>query len=366
MVELFRGAGIVPFRLVQRSRISIGDERNVCLMEEAPSSSRESWWNELLSDVEFPSHYTSPAFFREVYFAGLRPFAIGAYEAGGELGGLLTCVQKGRQLVCGNFGTPQVVIRRGVDRERTGAILAAALIRQAVRRNSELVTVTCWEPNEGFRRMGFKETANVAPSGTIMLDLTRGADTLFKEFSATSRNQIRHAIREKVEVSICDAERDFDDYYQLYRDWCEFKGVPAYPYDLQRQALLDEHRLILIARQNGRLIGSSAFRYRIPGIIEYGANLSRREETKFRQNDLLLWRAIEWAAQAGASAMSMGSAQFFATKFGGTKHTTYRYRLDFTLGRRHDRREQMLHAALAAYHKLPPGMQRFVKLAKRH
>lgn len=357
-----RPGGMVPFRLVRRSRMAIGDERSACVMEEAPGTSRESWWNALLSDVEFPSHYTSPGFFREIYFEKLKPFAIGAYEPGGELGGLLTCVQRGSQLICGNFGTPQVVIRRGSNPERTGEILAAALVRQAVRRKCELITVTCWAPNEGFKRIGFKETVNFAPSGTVLLDLTRGPDVLFKEFSATSRNQIRHAIRENVEVTPCDVDRDFDDYYQLHQEWCEFKRVPATPYDVQRQALFETaHRLILIARHQGKVIGSSAFRFRLPGVVEYAANISRREETKIRQNDLLLWRAIEWAAKAGGTAFSMGSAQLFAQKFGGKPHPTYRYRLDLTFMRRHDGREQIRRAALRMYHKLPAAMQRVAK-----
>jgi hypothetical protein len=40
------------------------------------------------------------------------------------------------------------------------------------------------------------------------------------------------------------------------------------------------------ARHDGRVVGVSTFRFRKPGIVEYAANVSRRKETRIRQNDL--------------------------------------------------------------------------------
>jgi hypothetical protein len=111
------------------------------------------------------------------------------------------------------------------------------------------------------------------------------------------------------------------------------------------------------------MLGVSTFRYRKPGLVEYGANVSRREESsKFRQNDLLLWRGIEWAVDQGSfTHFSMAGAHFFLQKFGGAMHVTFRYSRDRTVLRRRDTVERARLAAFRVYKALPPGIQKTAK-----
>src|SRR5262249_7251406 len=154
---------------------------------------------------------------------------------------------------------------------------------------------------------GFRQREISGEGGIVMLDLTRGPVQLFKKVSERRRTFIRRAIRAGVSVSPLDKRSEFDECYSLYTDWCAFKGLPAEPAYVQEAAFaLTNNRLVLAARYSGKLIAVSTFRFQRGGLIEYAANWSRREETKVRPNDLLLWRSIEWAISEGFTAFSLG------------------------------------------------------------
>jgi hypothetical protein len=59
---------------------------------------------------------------------------------------------------------------------------------------------------------------------TILLDLSKGKDWLFRQCSERRRNKIRRAMKAGVEVAEMNTDWDFDEYYELYRDWCDFKN----------------------------------------------------------------------------------------------------------------------------------------------
>jgi len=185
---------------------------------------------------------------------------------------------------------------------------------------AQSVQETCLATHEeALRSAGFRLRKFDVPMCTILLDLSKGKDWIFRQCSETRRNLIRRAMKAGVDITEMDVERDFDGYYELYRHWCGFKNIACQPYDVQRSSFeAKRNRLVLVARLNGRVVGVSSFRFRRPGVVEYAANVSRREETRIRQNDLLLWGGIEWAVdQRDFSYFSMAGAHFFLQKFGG-------------------------------------------------
>lgn len=270
--------------------------------------------------------------------------------------GVLTGMSSGRRAECGLSVRPQICRRRTADADRVGEAFAAGIGSLDDGRH-DLLTVYSWERIPAFERHGFRVRENTGVAGVVVLDLTAGPAAIFKQFSDTRRNQIRRAMRAGVSVTEMSIEADFDDYYSIYRHWCEFKDLPAQPYDLHRLALGSKNRLVLVARIEGRIIGASIFRFQPGGLMEYAANVSRREETKVRQNDLLVWRAIEWGCRQGFRRLSMGGAHLFLQMFGGRQLPTYRYRLDRSLFRRHELQEHM-RAALAGLWRKVPGVIR--------
>lgn len=318
-------------------------------------------WNACLDASAFASHYTGPEFFDEWYFKEKRPFAILAAE-GSVIHGIATGYFQHNDVVVGSPGSPHICLRNDADAQVVGWALANGLRAHATR-STVFVSGYAWREMTGLRPLGFRRRVVGPPLCTILLDLSKGKDWLFRQCSETRRNKIRRAIKAGVEVSAMDVEREFDEYFDLYGHWCAEKQLPRIAYDLQRKVFASTaNRLILVARHQGKMIGVSTFRFRRGGLVEYAANVSRREETRTRQNDLLLWRGIEWAVAQGCFTLfSMAGAHFFLQKYGGTMQPTYRYTLDLTLLHRRHAAENARLAALRVYRSLPAGLQRTAK-----
>jgi hypothetical protein len=330
------------------------------ILAELPDSQTVTAWNACLDDSQFAAQYAAPEFFEEPYFRDRKPFAVLAKE-GAQVYGVATGLLDERTITCGAPGSPHICVRRGADVEAVGRALGAGL-RAHASGSTEFIGAFSWIALPGLERQGFRVRSYGPPLSTILLDLSKGPEALFSECSETRRNKIRRAVKAGVEVGEMDLDRDFDSYYDLYSHWCAFKGVMRQPYDVQRLAFgSTANRLVLVARRDGRMIGVSTFRFRRPGIVEYAGNVSRREDTRVRPNDLLLWRAIEWAAkQGGFSFFSMAGAHFFLQKFGGRTYSTFRYSLDLTLLRRHHTLESVHSAVARVYQRLPEGARHTV------
>jgi len=334
---------------------------NYKIIDTFPDPGLESAWRDCLANSDEASHYASPEFFVEPFFRDRRLFAILAME-GPRIDGVLTGMSAGGRAECGLSVRPQICRRRTAEFDRVGEALVSG-IESLDDRRVELLTVYSWERIPAFERHGFRIRENSGTAGVLVLDLTLGPEAIFRQFSETRRNKIRRAMRASVSVGEMSIEADFDGYYAIYKDWSEFKGLPAQPYEIQRSALGMKNRLVLVAKTENRIIGTSIFRFQRGGLMEYAANVSRREETKVRQNDLLLWRGIEWGCAQGIRTFSMGGAHFFLQKFGGRLLPTYRYRLDRSLFRRHDVREGLRAALAGLFRKLPGSIQARVRRA---
>lgn len=339
---------------------------NQFFIRERPSADLEKRWNDLLDDSEFASHYTSPAVFDEPYMRGRPLFAL-FVENNDRLDAVLTGFSEPSLISSGATFSPTFCVRRGVDLALLSASINNALLELATN-GRKFISVHSWTQIPELKQIGYRELKGLPPLGTILLDLSKPAEQIFKEFSETRRNKIRRAIKAGVLITEMDIDREFDEYYEIYSHWCKFKGLEVIPYSVQRDTLsLKGNRLLLAARHDGKLVGVSIFRYRRPGIIEYAANVSRREDSRVRQNDLLLWRAIEWASAKGdLRCFSLAGAHFFLQKFGGTIYPTYRYSKDLSILRRRHVKESLANFARNVYQNLPErGKQLIRRLAGR-
>jgi Acetyltransferase (GNAT) domain len=334
---------------------------NHVILTSFPDDSTVAAWNDCLDNSQFAGFFTSPDYFRVQYHELKRPFAILAV-ADGVVHGVATGLLSNHDITCGLSGAPQVCLRTGSHNEEVGKALAAGL-RTHASKSTKFISAFAWNETAGFKSLGFRVKDFQTPLGTILLDLSKGTDALFRDFTDDRRYNIRRAIKAGVEVTEMDIPRDFDDYYDLYKHWCETKRLAPHPYELQRAVFeTTGNRLLLVARHNGRMVGAETCRFRRPGIIEASANVSRREETKLKQNDLLLWRAIEWAIQQkDLRYFSMGAAHTFLRRFGGCSHATYRYSLDLTVFRVRDIAETGRDVAARVYLRLPQGARQGIK-----
>jgi peptidoglycan/xylan/chitin deacetylase (PgdA/CDA1 family) len=312
------------------------------ILHDFPATDLEQAWRDCLTRVDCPSHYNAPEYFLEPYWRGQKKFAVLATE-GKAVTGAITGLHNGRFINCGLLSRPQICIDSTKDAETVCCAVVRGLLSEA--RKVDLVDVYTWAHDElpAFSRMRFRRREL---AGNVVLDLTQGADALFKQFPKDRRRNIRFAEKNGVEVKEATTARDILDAYEVYQAWfrTERKEIHgnARPFEIfERAARLIDNRVIFVARFSGKPVGMNIFRFFPGGLFESSANSSLDEYMHLKPNDLLQWRGIQWACAHGMRRHSLGGAHSFLRRFGGTVVPILRYRLDRTLLRRYHLKESM-------------------------
>lgn len=328
---------------------------NFRILHEFPSPDLEKLWREYLERVEVPSHYDSPEYFLDPLRRGSRPFAVLALD-GSRITGALTGFHLDRTVLSGLASRPQISVD-GTDVAATLDTLALGLKAEA--KGADLISVYTWPTLDliPFAKQGFRRRQLL---GSVVLDLTRGADTLFKEFTKDRRRNIRFAEKHGVEVREATTAQDIVDAHKVYSAWrgTDRKKVQGdWSFEsFEKTVSLRNNRRLFLAELSGRVIAINIFRFFPGGLFESAANSSLDEFMHVKPNDLLQWRGIQWACAQGLKRHSLGGAHEFLLRFGGSVVPVLRYRLDRTLFRRNDLKESLGDTARSLLRSAPPGV----------
>jgi hypothetical protein len=311
---------------------------NYLVLRDLPEPHIEVVWRNFLKNGEMPSHYCAPEFFREPFWDDKLPFAVLALDQG-KVVGVATALRDDREFTCGLPCRPQMCLPKGPDREQAESALVQGILSEAG--SSELVSIYSWTGLESPVGLGFRCAET---EGAVMLDLTKGPDALFREFSADKRRNIRFSIKNGVEVAQATTREDLLEFYDVYLAWRgtdrkEIDGSQIPLSTFERAFALTENRLVLMARHSGKVIATNTFRFYPGGLFESSANYSRPDSMHLKPNELLQWRGIEWACRNNMQRHSLGGTHTFLRGFGKTIAPIYRYRLDRTFLRQHDLRD---------------------------
>jgi Acetyltransferase (GNAT) domain len=334
------------------------------ILFEPPGEQLLDKWNAFLSHVELPTRYVSPAFFADPFIHGGERFAVLAIDEMGEVAGVLTGIRAGKRITSGLPTRPQIALRQGSEQHETAAALFGAL-SNALSKNADLIEVFSWDSISGVTDLGFKERDDLPGNEIVVIDLSAGDDEIFNGFSPTRQKELKKAARRKgLEVKQVEDLTELEELHKIQIDWSQRKGVTPEPFESFKRAFEEKDcRAIFIAKYEGRVIAGSIFRFFRSGVVEYAANYSLTEYHKFKANHLIGWRAIQWARANGFSHASMGAAHLFLRRFGGEIVKSYRYSLDKTFLRRHEKREQLRHLLRSAFYRLPAFVRHRLKSA---
>jgi hypothetical protein len=322
-------------------------------MPDAPLAAK---WNVFLANAHLATHYVTPNYFIDPYVSGDR-FAIIAVEGHDEIVAVATGVIDDGKLVSGLFSRPQVVFGNRADRKRAFAALMDGI--EALNQGKQrLIELHAWE---GVDRADLHvEMCKSGPDDSvIMLDLSVGADAIFKNFSATRRNEIRKAERQNlVEIKEPETFIEQEALYRIYCEWNERKGHRPGTFEQMKTAIAQrENRRVFIAKVDAKTVAGSFYRFCPGGVVEYAANFSLPEFQRLRPNDLLGWHAIRWACGEGATHFSMGGAHLFLRRFGGEVLTTHRYTRDERAFGIQRLRSSVRDLGIETYRRLPVNMR---------
>jgi hypothetical protein len=339
------------------------DPMNFMIFHEFPPADLEKAWRDGLTRVEAPSHYDAPEFFREPIWEGKSAFAVLALDDG-AVAGVLTGIHEGDQISGGLPSRPQIWVDSTKNADTALDALARGLLMEAG--PAKLLSVYTWPslPLDAFHRYGFRLRQL---QGNVVLDLTQGPEALFKQFSHQRRKNIRGAIKYGVEVTQATTSEDVREAYDVYYNWYhkttrkKLHGVETPFAVFARMHQLTGNRRLFVARHSGKIVACTAFRFYPHGLLEASENFSLEEFLHLRANDLVCWRAIEWACSEGFPCHSLGGSHRFHRNAGGSIVPVLRYRLDRTWLRRHDFGEAVRDRGREAVRKLPPKLETIVR-----
>jgi len=321
---------------VNRSRAALamlnGTDTSFEILHGQPTGPIETLWRACLADSDFPTHYTAPEYFCElIRYRGKNPFAILSI-LGEHVTAVMTGVHYADRVQSGLSNRPQIAFSRHADRSRAMSNLIAGLLQEAG--SAKLVDVFLWSDMAGLVDARFRQRPY---RGVVMLDLSLGPDVLFRKFSQTRRNHIRKAIKHGISVDFAKSRDDISAYYAVYVDWARHRYWPiTREEELQEEFFATRsNRQLLLARYKGEVIAGVVLRFFPGGVMEYAGGSSLQSVLHLRPNDLLHWRAIEWACAAGLTKYGLGGTDLFLRKFGGEVVPTTRHRLDLSLFRRY-------------------------------
>lgn len=316
----------------------------------------EQHWRAFLSRIDSPSHYDSPEYFGEPYWAGKRPFVILAFHRA-EVVGVASGVHVDGGTAYGVSSRPQIRIDSAADPHIASSGLVQGLLQEAA--NDNLITVFAWNwvPLSGFEQRGFLRREL---EGDVVLDLKLGIDAIYRQFHENRKRNIRTALKHGIEISEAKTREDLMAYWDVYSRWRQTKRKEiahnlSFATIEQVHDLRHNHRRFL-ARFNGKVIAATGLRFQPGGLVEYANNCSLDEFINLRPNDLLIWRTIEWACQQGFTKYSLGAAHPFLRKSGGSVVPICRYRLDRSFLHQHDLKDSVRAQARAILTRLTAGM----------
>jgi Acetyltransferase (GNAT) domain len=279
------------------------------IVHEFPGLQAEAVWCDLLSRLEFPSHYDAPEYFLEPFSTDKQPFSVLALQ-GDRAAAVLTGIHNREQVICGLPARPQISVDPNSDTIAALEALVQGLFKEAGR--AKLLAVYSWPSLElapfaarGFRRRKLQ--------GNVVLDLTQGTDALFQRFSRDRRRNIRFAEKYGVTVRLATEKEDFLRAYDVYLAWWESKrkevrGECRTFENFESAQRLTKNRRLFLAELSGKLIAINMFRFYPGGLFESAANYSLAEFLHLKPNDLLQWRGIEWACGQGLRRHSLRGA----------------------------------------------------------
>jgi predicted N-acyltransferase len=325
------------------------------ILHEYPSGNLERAWRNSLPLLERPAHYSSPEFFLEPSWTGKRPFVVLALDEGSVVG-VLPAMHEGDKVNSHRY----VSVARNADPVAVGDALARGLLAEA--HSARLVTIDSWVPLDSFKRYGFRLRSK---QRIVLLDLTQGLETLFKQLNARKRNKIR-ASRRKVSIVRPASEQDIHAFYAVYSAWYHTKRKRIHGDKLSVETFLQRFHLsnnfqMFLACFSGKVIAGITLRSSPGGLVEYANNSSLDEFLYLRPNDLLVWNAIEWASGKGFVRFSLGGSHRFLREFGGELIPIYRYRLDQTWLHHYDVRQALVDGAREALSRMPPFVETAVR-----
>ena len=197
--------------------------------------------------------------------------------------------------------------------EKAATKLFASIHEIARRRQTIFLKI---EPNvldsagigESLQYYGFQATAQTnQPRSTIVIDLREGEERLLSKMRHKTRQLIRRAERDGVEIVRGDTA-DLDSFYTMLRATGEIKDIPVHEKEFYKEAWQAFRQIesvkLLLARYRGEVVaGKMVFIFNGRSLHLWGGTSSKGRD--IHASYLIQWESIKWALRHGCYACDL-------------------------------------------------------------
>lgn len=143
---------------------------------------------------------------------------------------------------------------------------------------------------------------------TIILDLKRPVEDIWRALDKRARRAIRKAERVGVEATIAKTWQEWKTYYNLHMVHTREKNYPEDPYEFFKEMFKLHHKnmsRLFVAKHEDQMIAGILFLiYRKNMICLQSAYLDAYRW--YNPSNLIRWRSIEWARENGVTTYDIG------------------------------------------------------------
>ncbi len=175
-------------------------------------------------------------------------------------------------------------------------------------------------------------------SPTIIIDLQKGYEELWKSMGKSTRRNIKKADKQGI---IIEQNKNYEEFYEMYQKFTERKGFKAFLFDIESMKKLGT---LFTAKFDGKILSgiltvqdTQNIRALLGGSIRFQANEQLRPIVSLA-NKFIIWKIIEYAKRENYQFFDLGgyfggnnekdprsTIDFFKKQFGGTIVTYYNY-----------------------------------------
>jgi len=172
------------------------------------------------------------------------------------------------------------------------------------------------------------------------LDLTAGKDNLFANLRDSTRRNIKKAEKENLDITISASPESLKAFRRLNAMTRRDHGLPPQPsrfFQAVYDHILSQNLgfIVLALFNKTAVAGNVYFHFGDEVIYKYGA--SDRDYQHLRANNLIMWKAVQWACDKGYRRLCFGRTERdneglrqFKSGWGAEEHVIKYYRYDLT------------------------------------
>jgi len=144
------------------------------------------------------------------------------------------------------------------------------------------------------------------------LNLSENEKRVFSNFRSSTKRNIKKAIKEEVEVNICNSLESIKEFCRLNCITRKNHGLPPQPYYFFKKVydhiISKNQGFVMLAYYNKtNIAGAVYFHFGDKAFFKYGA--SDRKYHHLRPNNLVMWEAIKWYCQKGYKSFCFGKTE---------------------------------------------------------